>query len=116
MHRFEMRQQFVKKKHKILRLIVKLVENFQCLGRILLVYALCKREQMFRSCDACGSPYGFLVNVGATLIHWSSSETASLIPPSDNLEISLAASSVIFTFFFFVISHSRFVLSSTSNF
>ncbi len=59
-----MRQQLVKKKHKILRLIVKLVENFQCLGRILLVYALCKREQMLCSCDACGSPYGFLVNVG----------------------------------------------------
>ena len=49
-----------------------------------------------------------------TLIHWSSRETASLIPPSDNLEISLAASSVIFTFSFFAISHSRFVLSSTS--
>ena len=60
-----MRQQLVKKKHKILRLIVKLVESFQRLGRILLVYALRKREQMLRSCDACGSPYGFLVDVGA---------------------------------------------------
>ena len=60
-----MRQQLVKKKHKILRLIVKLVERFQCLGCILFVYALCKCEQMLRSCYACGSPYGFLVNVGA---------------------------------------------------
>ncbi|MFR2153347.1 MAG: hypothetical protein ACLS48_00460 [[Eubacterium] siraeum] len=41
------------------------------------MYALCKREQMLRSCDACGSPYGFSSMSALTLIHWSSSETAS---------------------------------------
>ena len=96
-----MRQQLVKKKHKILRLIVKLVENFQCLGRILLVYALCKREQMLRSCDACGSPYGFLVDVGAhayTLVEQRNRISHTAVGQSGNQPCGVLG--YIYVFFF----------------